>query len=84
MFLGTICAPEMALAQLGPRAPAASTSTATQLPLSGRSANSGSVATTQTPIPGATTSVNTINSTVQVSGQRAQRAVDAIHRQAFI
>jgi outer membrane protein TolC len=71
MFLGTICAPEMALAQLGPRAPAASTSTATQLPLSGRSANSGSVATTQTPIPGATTSVNTINSTVQVSGAAA-------------
>jgi outer membrane protein TolC len=62
-----ILAPEMALAQLGARAPA-STSVATQLPLSGRSANSGSVATTQTPIPGATTSVNTINTTVQVSG----------------
>ena len=67
MFLITILAPEMALAQLGARAPA-STSVATQLPLSGRSANSGSVATTQTPIPGATTSVNTINTTVQVSG----------------
>jgi len=71
MFLITILAPEMALAQLGPRAPAASTSTAMQLPLSGRSASSGSVATTQTPIPGATTSVNTINTTIQVSGTYA-------------
>ena len=67
VFLTMILAPEMALAQLGARAPA-SKSVATQLPLSGRSANSGSVATTQTPIPGATTSVNTINTTVQVSG----------------
>jgi len=67
MFLVTILAPEMALAQVGARAPA-STSVATQLPLSGRSANSGSVATTQTPIPGATTSVNTLNTTIQVSG----------------
>jgi len=67
IFLTMILAPEMALAQLGARAPA-STAVATQLPLSGRSANSGSVATTQTPIPGATTSVNTINTTVQVSG----------------
>ena len=40
MFLIMILAPEMALAQLGARAPA-STSVATQLPLSGRSAEFG-------------------------------------------
>jgi outer membrane protein TolC len=39
-----------------------------QVPLSGRPGNAGSVATAQTPVPGATTSVNTINSTLQVTG----------------
>ena len=77
MFLITILAPEMALAQLGARAPA-STSVATQLPLSGRSANTGSAATTQTPIPGATTSVNTINTTVQVSGPLCRQLAELI------
>src|SRR5688572_7151982 len=36
-------------------------SRADQLPLSGRSGQAGSVTATQTPTPGATTSVNTIN-----------------------
>src|SRR5207302_3059136 len=39
-----------------------------QLPLSGRPGNGGAVTTTQTPVPGATSSVNTINSTLQVTG----------------
>src|SRR5260370_31814039 len=39
-----------------------------QLPLSGRPGNAGAVSTTQTPVPGATSSVNTINSTLQVTG----------------
>ena len=39
-----------------------------QLPLSGRQANGGAVTTTQTPVPGATSSVNTINSGLQVTG----------------
>ena len=43
-------------------------SQANQLPLSGRSGQTGSVTTTQSPTPGATTSVNTINPTVQTQG----------------
>lgn len=41
---------------------------ANPLPLSGRSGASGGVVTTQTAVPGTTTSVNTLNPTVQVSG----------------
>jgi outer membrane protein TolC len=43
-------------------------SQANQLPLSGRSGQAGSVTATQTPTPGTTTSVNTINPTVQTQG----------------
>ena len=42
-----------------------------QLPLSGRTAQSGSVTATESPVPGTTTSVNTINPTLQVSGSYA-------------
>lgn len=38
------------------------------LPLSGRSGQSGGVVATESPVPGTTTSVNTINPTVSVSG----------------
>ena len=41
---------------------------ATQLPLSGRGVQNGSVNSAQTPLPGITSSVNTLNSTVQVQG----------------
>jgi outer membrane protein TolC len=41
---------------------------ATPLPLSGRAGQAGSVAATQTAVPGATTSVNTLSPTVQVQG----------------
>ncbi|HKV41672.1 MAG TPA: TolC family protein, partial [Blastocatellia bacterium] len=41
---------------------------ANQLPLSGKGAGNGSVTATQSPIPGATTSVNTINPNIQVQG----------------
>src|SRR5262245_49778822 len=41
---------------------------ANQLPLSGRSGQTGSVTTTQSPTPGTTTSVNTINPTIQTQG----------------
>jgi outer membrane protein TolC len=41
---------------------------ANPLPLSGRSGQTGSVRATQLPVPGTTTSVNTINPTVQVQG----------------
>ncbi len=41
---------------------------ANPLPLSGRSGQTGAVRATQLPVPGTTTSVNTINPTVQVQG----------------
>jgi len=56
-------------------APAASGSLANQVPLSGRTGQSGSVATQQTPIPGTTQSVNTVNSTISVQGPYAQSAL---------
>jgi len=43
-------------------------SRADQLPLSGRSGQTGSVTATQNPTPGATTSVNTINPAIQTQG----------------
>jgi outer membrane protein TolC len=49
-------------------------SQANQLPLSGRSAQGGGVTATQSPVPGATTSVNTINPAVQVQGPYAGSA----------
>lgn len=66
---GHLCFIPAARAQIG--GPSSSTGQkilASQLPLSGRGANGGSVTATQSPIPGTTTSVNTINSTVQTSG----------------
>jgi outer membrane protein TolC len=44
---------------------------ANQLPLSGRSGQTGSVTSTASPVPGATTSVNTINPTIQIQGSYA-------------
>ncbi len=44
---------------------------AIQLPLSGRSPQGGSVAAIQSPVPGTTTSVNTINPSIQVQGPYA-------------
>src|SRR5262245_22175738 len=43
-------------------------SRANQLPLSGRSGQEGAVTVTQNPTPGATTSINTINPTIQTQG----------------
>ncbi|HEX4769323.1 MAG TPA: TolC family protein [Bryobacteraceae bacterium] len=50
---------------------------ANQLPLSGRGASNGSVAATQSAIPGTTSSVNTINTSVQTSGPYAGSASSA-------
>ena len=52
------------------QAPAGSSAgtAAVQLPLSGRGPQSGSVNSTQTPLPGITSSVNTLNSSIQVQG----------------
>src|SRR6202049_4941306 len=62
-----------AYAQLGPPS-SSQTTQAIQLPLSGRAGQNGSVNAAQTPVPGATTSVNTLNSTVQVQGPYAGSA----------
>jgi outer membrane protein TolC len=47
---------------------------AVQLPLSGRSGQTGSVTATESAVPGTTTSVNTINPTIQVQGPYAGSA----------
>src|SRR5262249_18613502 len=57
-------------AQIGSATAASSSqgATANQLPLSGRSSQGGSVSVTQAPVPGVTTTVNTINPNVQLQG----------------
>jgi outer membrane protein TolC len=50
------------------RAQGSAAAQATPLPLSGRSTQGGSVTATQTAVPGATTSVNTVSPTMQVQG----------------
>jgi outer membrane protein TolC len=69
IFAAVISCVNRALAQLPGQASSQSQPTPpAQLPLSGRSANSGSATATQTPVPGTTTSVNTLNSSIQVQG----------------
>ena len=51
--------------------PPPQSASAVQLPLSGRSGQGGSVNAVQTPVPGLTSSVNTINTSVQVQGPYA-------------
>ena len=60
-----------AFAQLGGAPSGSGGSSAVQLPLSGRSGASGSVTATQTPLGGTTTSVNTLNTNIQVQGPYA-------------
>ena len=55
------------LAQPPPQGPQ-SPSQATPLPLSGRSGQSGSATVVETPAPGLTSSVNTLNTTIQIQG----------------
>lgn len=66
-FFATACA----FGQIGPPATSGGGAQANQLPLSGRTVESGAVAATQSPIPGTTASVNTINSSVSVQGPYA-------------
>jgi outer membrane protein TolC len=55
-------------AQPGSATSSSQGATANQLPLSGRSSQGGSVSVIQAPVPGVTTTVNTINPSVQVQG----------------
>ena len=69
LFLAVLILAAILNAQFLPPATASGgASRATQLPLSGRAGASGGVTTVQTPLPGNTESVNTINSSVQVQG----------------
>ncbi len=57
-----------AWAQFGPPAGSSGSSVATQVPLSGRTAETGSVTATQSAVAGTTNSVNTINPSIQPAG----------------
>jgi len=72
-FIAVALSASTAFAQIGGAPPQGASTSAVQLPLSSRSGN-GSVATAQTPLPGATTSVNTLNTSVQVQGPYAGSA----------
>src|SRR5437016_8731916 len=63
-----------AYAQLGAPTPSGPAGSAVQLPLSGRAGLTGGVNAAQTPLPGITTSVNTLSTTVQVQGPYAGSA----------
>jgi hypothetical protein len=67
LILFLILAPA-AFAQSAPASSQPQGSQASQLPLSGRNPQGGTVTATQTAIPGTTNSINTINPTVQVQG----------------
>ncbi|HVW10313.1 MAG TPA: TolC family protein [Bryobacteraceae bacterium] len=61
-----------AFAQLGgPPPQPGGGSVAAQLPLSGRTGQSGTVTTTQTPTPGTNASVNTLNTNISIQGSYA-------------
>jgi outer membrane protein TolC len=66
MFCGAV------LAQQQPSSPTGGITLATQVPLSGRTAQNGSVTPQQSAVPGTTQSVNTLNATVSIQGPYAQ------------
>src|ERR1700685_3009445 len=57
-----------AFGQFGPPAGGGNNTLANQVPLSGRTGQAGSVTATQAPVAGTTTSVNTINPSIQPQG----------------
>jgi outer membrane protein TolC len=59
------------------QAPPPTGTPAAQLPLSGRGGQGGSVNTVETPVPGVTSSINTLNTSVQVQGPYAGSAASA-------
>lgn len=60
--------PGCAFAQFPPAPQSSAAPSAVMLPASGRTGQGGAVGITEQPVPGTTTSVNTLNSSVQVSG----------------
>lgn len=72
IFVGIATSAGLAFAQLGGAPPSSGGGTvAAQLPLSGRSAQSGSVTATQSAVPGTNASVNTLNTNISVQGNYA-------------
>src|SRR5215510_2703251 len=73
-FLTLFLVASFVLAQSGGARSQASGAQANQLPLSGRTGQTGSVVAAESPVPGITSSVNTINPTIQVQGPYAGSA----------
>ncbi len=71
LILVILAARADAFPQIGAPAGQSQGTQATPLPLSGRSQQGGSVTAIQSPVPGTTTSVNTINPSIQVQGPYA-------------
>src|SRR6266516_4808483 len=69
-----------AFPQIGPPPSLPQGSQAAPLPLSGRSPQGGSVTAIQSAVPGTTTSVNTINPSIQVQGPYAGSVNGALRR----
>lgn len=74
VFVMAMLGTALAQAQFGQPAAAPQGTVANQLPLSGRTSQTGTVSVTQSPVPGTTTSVNTLNTSVQTSGAFAGSA----------
>ena len=68
LLAGFLTLASCAFAQIGSGSTQPQSTQATQLPLSGRTGQTQGVAATEAPVPGITTSVNTLNPTVQVQG----------------
>jgi outer membrane protein TolC len=68
LFLIFVAAAEVAVAQFPGASPTPSTPAPIALPASGRSNPAGAVGIGEQPVAGTTTSVNTLNPTVQISG----------------
>src|SRR5438093_12661525 len=71
LFFAVLIFTNRAFAQGRPASSQSEGTRADQLPISGRVGQSGSVTATQAAVPGTTTSVNTINPTVQMQGPYA-------------
>src|SRR5580698_11135607 len=74
LIFALLCA-SSAFAQFGAPGGSSTGSQANQVPLSGRTGESGSVTATQAPIAGTTNSVNTINPSIATSGPYAGSAL---------
>ena len=77
-FFAILPVPILAMATMAQQAPGTPTggiTLANQIPLSGRTAQVGSVQSQQSPVPGTTQSVNTLNATVSIQGPYGQSVV---------